>query len=185
VGRSEKKTGKPLDGILILIATVWVVEGINFFTGHQLCRWGIFPRTITGLVGIPLSPFLHGSIVHLLANTVPLAILGGLTGLHGRLKFLETTVIIILVGGGGVWILGRPSYHVGASGLIFGYFGFLVLRGYYKKSIGSFLVSIITLFIYGGLLWGLLPTIPHVSWEGHLCGLVGGIVAAKLSTSEA
>lgn len=183
VGKIKKKPGKPLDGILLLLLAVWIVEAVNLFMGHQLCRWGILPRTVSGLMGIPLSPFLHGSLLHLFANTIPLAILGGFTCLHGRLKFVEISVIIILVGGSGVWLLGRPSYHVGASGLIFGYFGFLVSRGYYQKSLASILISTITVISYGGLLWGVLPSIGYVSWEGHLCGLVAGIVAAKLEKS--
>ena len=176
----EITPSKPITGIAFLIIVLWGVELVNLVLDHELCRWGILPRTVSGLLGIIFSPFLHGSLVHLLANTLPLAVLGGLVGLKGRLKFFEITVIIILLGGGGVWLLGRPSYHVGASGLIFGYFGFLVLRGYYQKSFGAFMVSIITLFLYGGLIWGVLPTISHVSWEGHLCGLLAGVFAARL-----
>ena len=89
-------------------------------------------------IGIPLAPLIHGSIFHLLMNTIPLMILGGLMVIHGRVVFLEATLVIILVGGGGLWLIGRPAYHVGASGLIFGYFGFLVSRGFVKKSITQF-----------------------------------------------
>ena len=126
------------------------------------------------------SMFMHGSIMHLALNTGPLIILGGLVLLHGKWMFFETTAIIVLVGGFAVWIIGRPSIHVGASGLIFGYFGFLVSRGIIKKSIGSMAVSFITVAAYGGMIWGLIPTLSHVSWEGHLCGFLSGILAAKL-----
>jgi membrane associated rhomboid family serine protease len=131
-------------------------------------------------MGIPLAPFLHGSILHLLMNTIPLAILGGFIAIHGRDIFFKTTVIIILAGGGGLWLIGRPAFHVGASGLIFGYFGFLVSRAFVQKSIGSLLVCVVTIFTYGGLMWGVLPVTGHVSWEGHLCGFFAGILAAWL-----
>ncbi len=162
------------------IAILWVVEVINMLTGHHLNTYGILPRTLSGLIGIPTALFLHGGIFHLLLNTIPLAILGSLVVIHGRVVFWETTVLITLAGGGGVWLIGRPAYHIGASGLIFGYFGFLVSRGFVKKSIGSLFISMATIFIYGGLLWGVLPVSGHVSWEGHLCGLLAGILAARL-----
>jgi len=88
------------------------------------------------------------------------------------------------VGGGCLWLFGRASYHVGASGLIFGYFGFIVARGWFYKSISSIVVAFITLFLYSGILWGLLPVFPHVSWEGHLFGLIAGILGARLAKPE-
>jgi len=159
------------------------VEAVNFLTGYELIRWGILPCTVTGLVGIPLCPFIHTGIVHLIFNTGPILILGGLICWRGKWIFLEVTFFIILVGGLGLWIIGRSSYHVGASGLIFGYFGYLVSRGIFKKSISSLIVSLITVFAYGGLIWGLLPTYYWISWEGHLCGFVAGIVAARFERS--
>ena len=164
--------------LVYLVAALWIVEGINFFTGHKLCSWGILPRTLSGLVGIPLSPFLHSSIMHLVINTGPMVILGGLIILGNKKLFLELTFLIVILGGVMLWIIGRPSYHVGASGLVFGYFGYLVSKGIFKISILNLAVSMGTLFVYGGLLWGLLPVFSHISWEGHLCGLVAGIGTA-------
>jgi len=169
--------------IIYFAATLWAVEAVNFLTGHELIRWGILPRTVKGLVGIPLSPFIHTGIMHLIFNTGPIVILGGLICWRGKWIFLGKTFFIILVGGLGLWIIGRPSYHVGASGLIFGYFGYLVSRGILKKSFSSLIVSLITVFAYGGLIWGLLPTYSWISWEGHLCGFVAGIVAAWFERS--
>lgn len=170
--------------VVCFVILLWVVEGVNFFLGHRLCGWGILPRTIAGLTGIPLAPFLHAGVMHLLLNTAPLLVLGTLIILHGKALFFKTTVLIILAGGAALWLIGRPSYHVGASGLIFGYFGFLVSRGIIKKSLSSIAISLLTVFSYGGLLWGLLPASSHVSWEGHLCGFVAGIVAAKAEKNE-
>jgi len=169
--------------IIFFVATLWAVEAVNFLIGHELIRWGILPRTVKGLVGIPLSPFIHTGIMHLIFNTGPILILGGLISWRGKWIFLEKTFFIILVGGLGLWIIGRSSYHVGASGLIFGYFGYLVSRGIFKKSFSSLFVSLITVFAYGCLIWGLLSTFSGISWEGHFSGFVAGIVAVRFERS--
>ena len=100
--------------------------------------------------------------------------------LHSPSVFVEVSVVIILVSGIGVWLFGRSGYHVGASGLIFGYFGFLVGRGWYERSISSILIAVITIVLYGGILWGILPTRTGISWEAHVFGLLAGILAARL-----
>ena len=164
---------------------IWTVELVNMFMGHQLNRFGILPRTLHGLIGIPLSPFLRGGIWHTLMNTVPFVVLGGLIITRGIRGFLEVSLFIILAGGGSLWLFGRTSYHVGASGLIFGYFGFIVARGFFDKNIISIVVAFITLFLYGGIiLWGLLPISSYISWEGHLFGLIAGILGARLARPE-
>ncbi|MCP5006060.1 MAG: rhomboid family intramembrane serine protease [Planctomycetes bacterium] len=165
------------------VAVIWIIELINLSTGHRLSGWGILPRTVKGLVGIPLSPFLHASVYHVMVNTIPLATLGGFVILHGKRLFFEITIIIILVSGAALWLFGRSSYHVGASGLIFGYFGYLVVRAWYERSLKSFFIAFITVSLFGGIMWGLLPTLSRISWEGHLCGLLAGILAAYLEKS--
>lgn len=141
---------------------------------------GIRPRTTAGLlVGIPLAPFLHGGVDHLLGNTLPFLLLGFLTLLRGRAIFFAATVFITIVGGIGTWLLGAEnSYHIGASGLIFGYFGFLIMAGVFERSLKAILVAVLVGFAYGGIIWGVLPGTPGVSWEGHLFGLLGGVVAS-------
>ncbi len=166
--------------ILGLVLVIWAVELLNLLLGHRLNILGILPRTVAGLPGIALSPFLHNGIGHVLLNTIPLVILGGLVILHGPRVFVEVSLVIIVVSGIGVWFFGRSGYHVGASGLIFGYFGFLVGRSWYERSISSILIAVITIVLYGGILWGLLPTRTGVSWEAHLFGLLAGILAARL-----
>jgi membrane associated rhomboid family serine protease len=175
---SNQKTKRPFLIPVYFAAILWIVEAVNYISGHKLSMLGIYPRTLKGLVGIPLSPFLHSGIIHLILNTVPLIILGCLVILHGRRIFLEITFFIIVAGGAAVWIIGRSSYHVGASGLIFGYFGYLVSRGIFNKKISSLVISFITVLIYGSLFWGLLPTLSRISWEGHLSGFAAGILAA-------
>ena len=175
---------KNLYWILGFVALIWTVELINFSMGHRLSDWGILPRTLKGLKGIPLSPFLHASLIHIMMNTIPLAVLGGFVILNGRQLFFEISIIIILVSGTALWLFGRSSYHVGASGLIFGYFGYLVLRAWYDRSLKSFIIAFVTVSLYGGIIWGLLPTFSRISWEGHLFGLLAGFLAARLEKTK-
>jgi membrane associated rhomboid family serine protease len=166
------------------VALIWVIEIINFSFGHSLSSWGILPRTLTGLKGIPLSPFLHSSILHTLFNTIPFAVLGGFVMLHGKQSFFEVSIIIIFASGIALWLFGRLSYHVGASGLIFGYFGYLVLRAWYERSLKSFVIAFFTVSLYGGTLWGLMPTFSRISWEGHLFGMLAGMLTARLEKTK-
>ncbi|VFN01659.1 MAG: Rhomboid family protein [Candidatus Kentron sp. G] len=166
--------------VIALVVLIWVIEIVNLLTGHRLSVFGILPRTFQGLVGIFSSPFLHAGLMHTVVNTVPLLVLGALISLRGIRTYLIASGFIILVGGSAVWLLGRESYHVGASSLVFGYFGFLVARGWYDRKLDSLAVTVVTIALYGGLILGIFPTRWHVSWEGHLFGLLAGILAAKI-----
>ncbi len=170
--------------LFILVITLWIVEGVNTIIGHRLNSWGIFPRTFDGLKGIPLFPLLHANISHLAVNTGPLIILGGLIALYSKWIFIKTTCLITLIGGSLVWLIGRPAYHIGASGLIFGYLGYLIFKGIFTRKIKSIILSIITISTYGGIIWGVLPTTPYISWEGHLTGFLAGILVARLESSD-
>lgn len=163
-----------------IVLTFWLVELINSVAGHSLTRFGLLPRTGQGLTGIIFSPFLHANLYHLLFNTIPFLVLGSLLMLHGRRRFLQVTLFVILAGGSALWLVGRPAYHVGASGLIFGYFGFLVAGGWYSRRFSSLLLAVVTIVLYGGMLWGVMPTALPVSWEGHLTGIAAGVLAARL-----
>ncbi|HJM91038.1 MAG: rhomboid family intramembrane serine protease [Alphaproteobacteria bacterium] len=179
---------KRLRPVISLVALIWAVEVVNFFLGHSLVSWGILPRSVGGLAGIPLAPMLHGGIWHTISNTVPLLILGSLTLARGQAKFLETTVNIVLLSGVLVWLFARGSYHVGASGLVFGLFGAILARAVMERSLSSMIIGIITVMLYGGLIWGILPLRNHVSFESHLFGLIAGIfvvwLEAKLNRSK-
>ena len=166
------------------VAVLWIIECVNALLDYRLNRWGILPRTLSGLVGIPLSPFLHGSFAHLILNTVPLIILGGFVVLQGTRIFLAVSLWITLLSGAALWLLGRSAYHIGASSVLFGYFGYLVARGWYERSVTALLVALLTLGLYGGMVWGVLPTRSYISWEGHLFGLLAGVLVARLATPQ-
>jgi len=166
--------------VLILVAVIWIVELANLLVGHRLVTWGILPRSFSGLIGIPLAPLLHSGFWHTVANTTPLLILGALTCAGGKRIFWETTVNVTLLSGALVWIFAREAYHVGASGLVFGYFGVIVARAVIDRGIIAIVLAIVTVLAYGGLLWGILPLRSHVSFESHLFGLIAGIVVVWL-----
>ena len=164
------------------VALMWIVELVDIFVfGRKLDLYGILPRNPIGLRGILFAPFLHGGFSHLISNTIPFLVLGWFVMLQETSDFFVVTSITMLVGGLGVWLLGAPnSVHIGASVLIFGYLGFLLFRGFFERNLPSIFLSILVGFLYGGLVWGVLPSQPHVSWQGHLFGFIGGILAARL-----
>lgn len=163
------------------VGVLWAIHIVNAILGGALVGLGIWPRTLRGLVGILFAPFLHGSFAHLSANTVPLVVLGGLVMSRRRRDLLFVSVVAGLVGGLGTWLIApAASVHVGASILIFGYLGFLLLRGVFDRKLWSILGSIAVFFLYGGALWGVLPGQIGISWQGHLFGLLGGVLAAWL-----
>jgi membrane associated rhomboid family serine protease len=158
---------------------MWAIEIIDLIPGLQLDRHGIRPRTIAGIGGIALAPFLHGDFAHLISNSLPFLILGGLVMAGGRGIFLGTTLFVIVAGGLGVWLTGAShSNHIGASGLVFGYLGFLLSRGIVEKSLLWILLAVAVLIAYGGILYGVLPGQPGISWQGHLFGFLAGMIAA-------
>lgn len=163
-----------------IVALMWGLEILDTFVfAGWLNRYGILPRTVIGLRGILFAPLLHGGFGHLAANTVPFLTLGWLVMLRETSDFWIVTALTMLIGGLGTWLVGAPAFHIGASGLVFGYLGFLLLRGYFERNVLSVIFSVIVGLLYGGLLWGLLPAQPGISWEGHLFGFLGGVVAAR------
>ena len=164
------------------VATFWIIFILNeVIFGGRLNALGILPHRFIGLRGILFAPFLHGNFYHIAANTVPFVILGWMVMLRNTKDFYFVSFMSALVGGLGTWLIGRPnSVHIGASGVIFGYFGYLLFRGYFEKSFVAIAISIALAMGYGGMIWGVLPTRSYISWEGHLFGFIGGILAAKL-----
>ncbi len=165
-----------------VVALAWAAELVDVvLLDERLDRYGIEPREREGLRGIVLAPLLHGGLGHLAANTVPFLVLGALVLLRTLRVFAVVTAVVVLVGGVGVWLVGdEGSVHVGASGVVFGYLGFLLLRGVLERTPGSVLVAVVVTVLYGGALAGLVPTDGSVSWEGHLFGFLGGLLAARL-----
>lgn len=166
--------------ILSLVILVWLIELVNSLLDHRLNVYGIYPRNMDNLVGVIFWPFLHGNFNHLIMNSMPLLAMGYFVALRGWLIFLESTAIILIIGGLGVWFFGRAAYHVGASGLVFGFFGFLITLAFYERSLKTFVIACLTIFYYGGIIFGILPTNSFVSWEGHLFGLLAGMLAARI-----
>jgi membrane associated rhomboid family serine protease len=178
---AREETKKIVIPVFAAIAVIWLVELVDwlFFRG-SLDRYGILPRQLGGLLGIGLAPLLHGDFSHLLANTLPFLVLGILIRARYKNRFLPVSVLIVVVSGLGIWLLG-PSHtvHIGASGLIFGYFGFLVAAAYYERSFIAIAVAIVVIVLYGGIVLGLLPQGNGISWQGHLFGLLAGVLAAR------
>jgi membrane associated rhomboid family serine protease len=167
----------------ILIAMMWTIEilDVSIFN-HGLTTLGILPRQPIGLRGIIFAPFLHGSFGHLAANTIPFLVLGWLVMAQSMADFAIVSVICMVVGGLGTWAFGANALHVGASGIIFGYLGFLLARCYFDRRLSSGIITLLVGSTYGTVLWGIFPSSPSISWEGHLFGFLAGILAAKLVT---
>lgn len=178
IARELKTQVMIIGGFVVLL---WAIELINSLLGRALNVYGVIPRTGIGLRGILFMPFLHGNFAHLAANTIPLIVLGWLIMLRKTSDFFTVSIVTMVVSGLGIWLTGAPhSVHIGASGLIFGYLGFLLLRGYFERRISSIILSLTVGLVYGSLIWGVLPSQPGISWQGHLFGLIGGGLAAKL-----
>lgn len=165
----------------VLVGGVWLQELIDLFGfGGQLDYYGIQPRDPQTFWHIFTAPFLHAGLPHLIANTLPLAVLAFMSALRSIGRFLGATFVIVLVGGTLVWLFGRSSTHLGASELIFGYLAYLLGVGWWERTPSAIAIALVALFLYGGIIWGVLPSNPMVSWEAHLFGFIGGLVAALL-----
>lgn len=168
-----------LRGVFLFLSAIWVVFALNGVLPLELNRFGVTPRTLVGLGGIPLMPFLHEGWRHLLSNSVPLFLL--LTLMAGsQANTWRVVGQIVVLGGALLWLFGRPATHVGASGLVFGLIAFLIVSGFVERRMLAILVALAVGFLFGGtLLSGILPRFGSaISWEGHLLGAVaGGLIA--------
>jgi membrane associated rhomboid family serine protease len=161
------------------LGVMWLVHVVNVLTGGALIAFGIVPRTLGGLLGIVAAPFLHGSVGHLLSNSLPFVLLGGALLTRGRRDFAAVTTACVVGSGLGAWAFGAPgTVHTGASGVIFGWLGFLMARGLAERSVTSVLMSLAVTFWMGGMVWGVLPLAAGVSWQAHLFGFLTGLWAA-------
>jgi membrane associated rhomboid family serine protease len=173
--------------VVSFVALLYLVEIWDNLTGHRLDENGIRPLETDGLTGIVFAPLLHANWAHLVANTGPALVLGFLMTLAGLARFIYATAIIWILGGFGTWLIGNTgappgieTNHIGASGLIFGWLTFLIVFGFFTRKVWEIVVGIIVLFVYGGVLLGALPGTFGVSWQGHLCGAIAGVLAAYL-----
>ncbi|HEY0447877.1 rhomboid family intramembrane serine protease [Actinophytocola sp.] len=168
---------------VVFLALLWIVELINAATGRELVQaGGIRPRDAGSLVDIVTAPFLHGNVQHLAGNALPLFSLGFIAAVPNIRKFLWMTLIVIVVGGFGVWLFSpENSVSIGASGVVFGYFGYLLLRGFVDRRPVDVVVSIGIALAYAYPMWNSIGFgVTNISWQGHLAGLVGGMLAAIL-----
>ncbi len=174
---------KDIKSLLYIIIFLWVVHAFSYIL--PLNQYGIMPREISGLPGILLAPFLHADFTHLIANSVSLIILGAVLVSTGEGRSVSILFIIMLLGGLGTWIIGRKgTIHIGASGVIYGIFGYLIARGFFRRDLISIIISVVVFFMYGGMIFGVLPMVPSMSWESHLCGFVAGVITASLPVKE-
>lgn len=167
-----------MGGLLVLM---WVLEIFDQSTGNSLDQFGIVPRDTDTAGHIVLAPWLHFGWGHLIANSGPFLVLGVLTYISGFARWLVTTISSIIVSGVTVWLTAPAgSITAGASGLVFGYLTYLLIRGFFTRRPGQIALAVVILIVYGGILVGVLPTASGVSWQGHLGGAVGGGLAAWL-----
>lgn len=168
-----------------LLTVMWVIQIVNVVGDMDLDRYGILPRSPRGLEGVPFAPFLHAGYYHLVSNSLPFVVLAFLAALQGVRRFAATSLLIMAVSGLGVWLISPAnSITVGASGMILGYFGYLIARGILVRSCGSIFAAVVVMCVYGTLVLAVLPTNPYVSWQAHLFGLIGGILAAWFQRSD-
>jgi membrane associated rhomboid family serine protease len=192
--RPARRTGNAVDaarigsGIRLLVALValmWLSEAVDTALHGQLDQYGIVARTPDGLLGILTAPFLHLGFGHLISNTLPLVTLGLLIAVNGAARLFSVTAMVVVLGGFGTWLISPPhTITIGASGLVFGYAVYLVARGLFNRRISQVLIGVVVVLVWGSaLLGGLLPQ-DGISWQGHMCGAIAGLLAAWVLTDD-
>jgi len=166
-----------LRGLVLAVVFAYILEFIDVvFLSGWFDSWGILPRSLSGLIGIPLMPILHGGFDHLISNTIPFLVLGWIVLKAEKENFILATAVIILFGGVGTWLIGSRGVHIGASGLIYGYFGYVMVRAILEKRPLWILIGLVVGIFFGGMIFGVFPKFGQnqISWEGHLCGMLAG-----------
>lgn len=169
---------------LLLLVSLWLVKLIEYGFGLQLTEFGIYPRAYSSLPNILFAPFIHGSFKHLMSNSLPLFfLLVAIFYFYPKLAY-QVIVYSWLLSGFGLWLGGRYAWHIGASGLVYAFASFLFFSGVLSKNRRLMAISLLVSFLYGGIIWGMFPNDPQVSWEAHLFGFVAGIILAWYFTPE-
>ncbi len=164
--------------VLAMIGILFAVHVVNALLGYRLNIFGIFPRRPFGLVGIAAAPFLHANFNHIFFNSIPLFILSSLVLLEGMHMFMLVSLCVIVVGGLLTWIFGRPALHVGASGVIMGYWSYLLANAWHKETLISVVLAAVCVYYFGGFFLEIVPGRKEVSWESHFFGALGGVIVA-------
>ena len=179
---AKRNKGSTLDAVetsAIIILVMFAMFYVNAFMAGRLNAFGIFPRSIPGLAGIIFSPLLHYNLAHLTTNTISLFLLLVFLYSHREYKADHALLSIWVLSGIGTWIIGRPAIHIGASSLVYGLVMYLLFSAWWLRSWRSMIISLIVLFFYGGIFYGILPQPGIVSWEGHLSGAIAGFLTAR------
>jgi membrane associated rhomboid family serine protease len=167
--------------LLALVALMWAVELVDVILDQELDRYGIEAREPEGLDGIATAPFLHVGFAHLLGNTIPFVIMGLLIAVDGARRLLAVFAIVALVSGLGTWLVApEGTIHVGASGVVFGFSTYLIARGWFARRPGQIAIGLVVVVLWGGVLLSGLQPREGISWQGHLFGAIGGVVAARV-----
>lgn len=172
--------GQHVTFALSIIALLWLIQLINAATHYKLNVFGIIPREGLGLIGLITSPFLHGNFSHLFLNSIPLFVLSCLVLINGVAFFLKLTVFIMLVGGIMVWLFGRKASHIGASGVVMGYWAFLLINAVHHFTVMTVILAVVCLYYFSSMVMNLFPTDRKASFEGHLFGALAGVLAVYL-----
>lgn len=176
IKRDLRRYGKVLLGF---VALLWIVEIVSWVL--PIDAFGVHPRQTVGLIGVLTHPLLHVGVGHVLSNSVGLLLFGSMIILKEERDLYVTVALSAILGGLGIWLFGRGgSNHIGASGVVFGMFGYLLTTGLFERKIGSILLSVAVLVLWGGMIFGMSPTQTHISWEGHLFGFAAGVLSAWL-----
>lgn len=166
---------------LYLLGLMWAIQLSQTFLGLNLGIYGIVPRTLDGLWHIPFAPWIHHGVWHLLSNSAPFLLLGWLTQSKGRMVFWEVTLLLMVVVGLVTWGFGSSAYHAGASGIVLGYWAYLIADAYYSRSPKNIIIATVALGFYGGMIFSLMDVRPHISWIGHASGIMAGVLISKLA----
>jgi len=169
---------------LCIVLILWIIKCIESLLGLNFYTFGIYPRSTDGLWGILTSPLIHGNFQHLIANTIPMLVLTTLLFLFYRKKAVFIFILLWITAGILTWIIGRPSWHIGISSVIYALASFLIFGGFFSKNFKLIIVSIIVIIAYSGLIFGVFPGEERVSWEGHLSGALGGLLWAYVFRKE-
>ena len=171
---------------ILFLIIMWMVKLVEMMVGDSFADYGVLPQSLSGLKGILFSPFIHDEkdFSHLYNNSYPILILGGMLFSFYKKIAKQVFLWLFFIAGFWLWVIGRPSVHIGASGIIYALAAFLFISGIIRKNPRLSAVSMLIIFLYGSMIWGVLPTIEHVSWEGHLAGFMAGIIVAIFYRNE-
>ncbi|HVE69836.1 MAG TPA: rhomboid family intramembrane serine protease [Thermoanaerobaculia bacterium] len=176
----QESTASRTSALIAPLAVMWGIWVVDLFWPGRIGH-GIVPRTPYGVSGIVMAPFLHGNLQHLISNTVPFVILGAVILLRGARAFTFVLLVSALVAGLGTWLFGTPgSEHIGASGVVFGFLGYVLLRAVYDRRLSSFVIAVVIAVLYGAMIVGSLLPAGGISWTGHVFGFAGGVTSARL-----